>query len=142
MANARDVHRFVAEQLALVQHPERRRALAALLVEPREEWREWDYGEPGEGFTYWVVGEAPERGVLLAYCDRGFGPVAPWGILFADMPGQVSPEPHTLGMDAQWNWYLEEAFVRAGLWEEPTAPAEPWTLPPEVRFGAQPRTEA
>jgi len=141
MADAHDIPRLVAEQLALVRRPERRRALESLLVEPREEWREWDYGEPGEGFAYWVVGEALEQGIVLAYCEHGFGPQFPWGILFVDAPGQVSPEPHTLGMDAQWNWYLEEAFVRAGLWAGARDPDELWMLSPKERFGTLPRAE-
>lgn len=83
-----------------------------LLVPPRQEEREWDYGQPGERYPYWVVAEAPERGIMLVYCEHGFGPGMPWGFLFTDQP-----EFPTLGMDSQWDWYLDEAFIQSGLSE-------------------------
>lgn len=133
MADLERVRRLVAEQLAIVRRPERRRAIEAVLVEPRRETREWDYGSPGECYPYWVVGEAPERGILLAYCEHGFGPEFPWGFLFTHRTGEVSSEALTLGTDAQWNWYLEEAFVRAGLWDGPQDADEEYHLPPKQR---------
>jgi hypothetical protein len=74
------------------------------------------------------VAEAPERGVVLVYCEQGFGPEMPWGFLVSD-----EPEFTTLGMDAQWGWYLEEAFVRSGLWQGAVRPDEAYHLPPEQR---------
>ena len=113
-----------------MKDPARRQALIRLLIEPRLEERGWDYGAPGDRYPYWVVAEAPERGTMLVYCEHGFGPDQPWGFLFSSEPGFRS-----LGMDSQWSWYLEEAFVRSGLWEHPTAADEPWHLSPDVRFG-------
>jgi hypothetical protein len=112
----------VARELATVRDVARRDALRAmLLAEPRQEERDWSYGAPGERFPYWVVAEAPERGIILVYCEQGFGPEFPWGFLFIDAPGDVTRYGRTLGMDAQWSWYLEEAFVRSGLWPENSA---------------------
>ena len=126
---ASDIRTLVDRELALVEDQARRQALRALLVSPRLDERQWDYGAPGEAFPYWVVAEESERGILLAYCQHGFGPEMPWGFLFTKESGFTS-----LGMDSQWGWYLEEAFVRSGLWGEPTRPNEPWHYPPDQRF--------
>ena len=121
----------------------RREALRALLVrEPRREVRDWGYGVRGDRFPYWVVAEAPERGIILVYCEQGFGPEFPWGFLFTDAPGESTREGRTLGMDAQWNCYLDEAFVRSGLSPSPLGEDEPLHLPPEERFGRRSRPEA
>jgi hypothetical protein len=120
---------LVAAQLAIIRDPARREALRARLVEPWREEREWDYGQPGERYPYWVVAAAPEHGIILVHCEQGFGPDMPWGFLITD-----DPELESLGMDAQWNWYLEEGFVRAGLWPGGADRDEPFHLPPEKRF--------
>jgi hypothetical protein len=137
------VRALLAGQLATVTDPGRLAALRTLLLaEPRREERDWDYGEPGERYPYWVVAEAPDRRIMLVYCEQGFGPEFPWGVLFNDPSGQAAPEELTLGMDAQWNWYLEEAFVRSGLWPGRLGLDEPLHLPPEERFGRPSRPEA
>ncbi|MBV9108833.1 MAG: hypothetical protein JO306_05475 [Gemmatimonadetes bacterium] len=120
---------LVAAQLAMIRDPARREALRARMVEPWVEEREWDYGEPGERYPYWVVAAAPERWIILVHCEQGFGPDRPWGFLPVG-----EPETASLGMDAQWNWYLEEAFVRAGLWPGGAERDEAFHLPPEKRF--------
>jgi len=137
MSDIERVQALVAQELALVTEPARRAALERLLVAPRHEERDWDYGVPGERYPYWVVAEAPAQGVLLVYCERGFGPEFPWGFLFTD-----EPEFTSLGMDSQWHWYLEEAFVQSGLWQGELRPDEPWHLSPEQRFpsGSRPDT--
>jgi hypothetical protein len=123
---------LVTRELALIENPERREALRRLLVPPRLEERDWEYGAPGERYPFWVIAEAPDLGITLAYCEQGFGPESPWGFLVTD-----ERETATLGMDSQWNWYLEEAFVRSGLWKGPVKPGfeEAFHRPPEERFG-------
>jgi hypothetical protein len=125
------IRRLVGRELALIADPGRRTAIERLLVDPRRELRGWDYGGPGESYPYWVVAESPDPGLLLVYCEHGFGPDMPWGFLPTN-----EPEFDTLGMDSQWGWYLEEAFVKSGLWGEPTAADEFWHLPPERRFSS------
>ena len=51
-----ELERVIQRELAWIENAERRVALEAILVEPRVEEREWDYGEPGEIYSYWVVG--------------------------------------------------------------------------------------
>jgi hypothetical protein len=126
--DAGHIRTLVARELALVRDVERRAALEALLVEPRMEERDWDYGLPGERYPVWVVAEKPDEAALLVYCEHGFGPGMPWGFL-TDHPTFAS-----LGMDSQWGWYLEEAFVRSGLAKGPARPRERFDFPPEMRF--------
>lgn len=139
MVGPEQIRALVADELAIIEENSRREALRSLLVEPRVEEREWDYGAPNERYAYWVVAEAPARGVILAYCERGFGPEMPWGFLFTD-----EPEFASLGMDSQWSWYLEEAFVRSGLWTGSVKPggAEPLHRAPQERFRGAPPREA
>jgi hypothetical protein len=66
---------------------------------------------------------------MLVYCDQGFGPGIPWGFLFTRDPMST-----TMGMDSQWNWYLEEAFVRSGLWPDGFCDGDAILLSPEQRF--------
>src|SRR4051812_46424416 len=114
MATADEVRILVAEQLAQIPDRARREALKSILIEPRLEKREWDYSPERKELSYWVVAESPDQTMALAYSDEGFGPEFPWGWL----PNHATASG-TLGMDVQWNWYLEEAFVRSGLWEGP-----------------------
>ena len=129
----------IARELALVDDPDRREALRSILVDPRREEREWDYGAPGQRHSYWVVADASERGTILVYCQEGFGPEFPWGFLDTD-----GPRADSLGMDSQWCWYLEEAFVRSGLWTGSVKPDfdEPFHMSPEERFGGGTATGA
>ena len=62
MVDRDHVQHLVAEQLAIFHDPTRRAAFVPyLLAEPRLEEREWDYGEPGERYPYWVIAEAPAQ---------------------------------------------------------------------------------
>lgn len=124
---------LTARELALIEDPARCSALAAILVEPRVEEREWLYSRDPVRYPYWVVAESVEQKILLVYCEQGFGPSFPWGVLYTG----DHPMDQTLGMDAQWNWYLEEAFWRSGLWDGPTKPGfeEAFHQSPEERFG-------
>ena len=129
MTDAATVRALVARELTLIEDHNRREALRAILVEPRQEIRAWNYGVPGEQYACWVVAHAPAEGVILAYCELGFGPEMPWGFLPSDRS-----EDDSLGMDAQWDSYLEGAFVRAGLWKGvDRGEDEPFQLSPEER---------
>ena len=133
MVSKEEVAALVAEQVALIEDSDRRDLLLRLLVEPRVEEREWDYGEEGERYPYWVVAESPEHHLILVYCEQGFGPESPWGWLY-NGESECEEELASLGMDAQWEWYLESALTNSGIWRGPYSPDEPRHLPPEKRF--------
>ena len=131
MISLSEIEARVSRELSIIEDTARREALRSLLCPPRIEVRDWDYGREGERYAYWVVAESVEHGILFAHCEEGFGPEFPWGFL------PMGAEFSSLGMDAQWCWYLEEAFVRSGLWSGPMKPGfeEAFHEPPEVRFG-------
>ena len=138
MLDRDQIRALVAREVALIEAPDRRAALEALLIEPRVEERTWDYAWPVVRYPYWVVAEAPDRSMMLVHCDQGFGPDMPWGFLHA--PHLARP---SLGMDAQWGWYLEEAFVRSCLWTGFVKPdlEESFHMSPEERFGRESRPD-
>src|SRR5687767_14378766 len=99
MTDSARIRSVVARDLDLIEDPARRDALRALLVQPREELRTWNYGPPNTRYSCWIVAEDPERQVVLAYCEQGFGPEMPWGFLL------YPSGDNSLGTDAQWDWY-------------------------------------
>src|SRR5260370_40363048 len=82
-----------------------------LLVEPRIVMRHWDYGEPGQRFACWTVLEDPESGAVIAYCESGFGPRQPWGLVRegdeAELPGA------SIGSDSGWYSSFLDAFFES-----------------------------
>lgn len=85
--------------------------LRTLLVEPRCELREWDYGEEGQKYPCWIVADHPPSNTCIAFCDQGFGPTCPWGLLFR------TGEHQNMGMDSGWFANLEDAFRQSMAWD-------------------------
>ena len=83
-----------------------------LRVAPTPVLRDWDYGAPDEAFVCWTVvqNEVVNRGV--AYCEDGFGPHRPWGLVF--LRGAYM----SIGMDSGWFPTLEEAMRDLIGWDE------------------------
>lgn len=75
-----------------------------LLIPPRCEERPWDYG-PGESYPCWIVAEHTASNTCIAYCDQGFGPGRPWGLL------SIAGSHLNIGMDSGWFHSLEEAVL-------------------------------
>jgi hypothetical protein len=68
--------------------------------------RPWDYGRPGEAFPCWLVPEHQASNTGIAYCEQGFGPRCPWGLLFLE-----GTEHMSMGMDSAWfEYFLEACF--------------------------------
>lgn len=79
-------------------------AVRPLLVAPRIEEREWDYGPDGQTYPCWIVLEHHPSNTGIAYCADGFGPAYPWGLL------SLRGEHLSMGMDSGWFSSLEDAF--------------------------------
>ena len=78
--------------------------IRALLVEPYPvELRPWDYGQP-DSYICWTVLEHPESNSAIVYCDGGFGPKSPWGLVC------LSGSYMGMGMDSGWFTNLEDAY--------------------------------
>ena len=49
--------------------------------------------------------ESRNVAVGIAYCDQGFGPTHPWGLMFLTGPRS------SMGMETSWHRSLEEAYI-------------------------------
>jgi hypothetical protein len=76
--------------------------IRSLLVEPTEILREWDYGESGQTFPCWLVLSHLQSNTGIAYCEFGFGPKNPWGLVFLS--------GGSLGMDCGWFASFADAY--------------------------------
>ena len=83
-----------------------------LLVEPDPVPRDWDYGEPGQQFVCWtVLDDSAGSDTGIAYCDQGFGPRCPWGLVSISK-GRGAPGG-SIGMDSGWLPTFLDAFFES-----------------------------
>jgi hypothetical protein len=83
------------------------RHIRALLVEPAPESRAWDYGEPSQQHPCWIVFRHAASNTAIAFCEQGFGPRCPWGLLRIGGEGK----PLSIGQDSGWfTNFLETYF--------------------------------
>jgi hypothetical protein len=84
--------------------------VCGLLVEPRMEMRGWDYEEPGQQFPRWLVLDDTEGSDTgIAFCEFGFGPRCPWGLVFTG----ASDGYRGIGMDSGWFPKLLDAYFES-----------------------------
>lgn len=95
---------LVASQMQQITDPVVHDALKALLIEPFLQDRKWFYGNSPDDpvFPCWVVADDPANDTRYVYCEEGFGPKIPWGIVFIS--------GLEMGMDSGWFDTLERAF--------------------------------
>ena len=104
------VRALVDAELSRITDAKLAARIRELLVPPRPVEREWDYGPPGQTYTCWTVLEDPDSNSGIAYCEEGFGPTFPWGLVF------LTGEYLSIGMDAGWFDTLEEAMLNSMAW--------------------------
>jgi hypothetical protein len=92
--NAIAVADLVRSELARVTDPTVVTLLAKYGVTPRMELRPWNYAE--RELPCWIVFEHPASNTAVAYCEEGFGPKKPWGLLW------LSGEHLFMGDDSRW----------------------------------------
>jgi hypothetical protein len=94
---------LVAEQVAGIIDADLREAAMGWLIEPVLHDVPWDYGREHETFPCWIVADLrPSVPYVVAYCEHGFGPDDPFGVIDGDLS--------SMGMDAQWFKSLEPAL--------------------------------
>lgn len=108
---ASEISTLVATQLDHVTNPQAAILIRRLLVPPRCEFRAWNYGPPSL-LPCWIVLEHTPSGTGVAYCEQGFGPSFPWGLLW------ISGENLSMGMDDAWFESLEEVVRESSAWSE------------------------
>lgn len=106
---------LVREQLRHIADSGQRTRIEALLVTPHCVFLDWDYGEPGEQYPGWMVIEHAKSDTGIAYCEHGFGPECPWGLV------GLQPSDRSMGMDSGWFRTLEEAFGDSMFGDPPHA---------------------
>jgi hypothetical protein len=103
---------FVEDELASVEDARVTSHIRSLLAEPKRELRDWDYGEKGQQYVCWIVLEHRASGIGIAYCESGFGPKTPWGLVSLDPESSV-------GMDAGWFRSFLEAYFNSAAADLP-----------------------
>jgi len=78
-----------------------------LFVEPRVVLRNWDYGERGQQYPCWIVLDDPAQPYsAIAFCEFGFGPTCPWGLISSgDTVSDLA-----MGMDSGWFLTFLDAY--------------------------------
>ena len=115
--DAEEVQGLVNAELSKITERELLDFISPFLVKPRCELRDWDYGTPGQQFPCWIVIAHPQSNTAIAYCDQGFGPLCPWGLLSMS-------EPHSsMGMDSGWFSTFEDAVRDSWIWQERSTPS-------------------
>lgn len=111
MLTANGVSSLVRKELDHISDSLLLKQINKLLVTPYPVERDWDYGKIGERFTCWTVLEHPPCNTGIAYCEQGFGPSDPWGLVF------LSGEHMGIGMDSGWFQTLESAMRESMAWD-------------------------
>lgn len=108
---------LVERELAGVRDPAVLRLVDRLRVEPYLIERDWNYGAPGQKYDCWTILEHPPSNTGIAYCEEGFGPRYPWGLVAMSGP--------YMSMDMSDGWFasLEQAVRESMAWEEDDSPA-------------------
>ena len=99
---------IVDQELTSVGDPRVAAHVRSLLTAPRIVVRGWDYGYEGEEYPCWSVLEHPRSNTGIAYCEHGFGPGNPWGLVFLS-----GAEHMSMGMDAGWYPRFLEAYFQS-----------------------------
>ena len=116
--NADTLKLKIAEELATVSDQRVLEHIRTLLVDPKIVFRDWDYGEPGQRFPCWTVFEDPVSETAIAFCEQGFGPTYPWGLVHLS-----EDDGGGMGMDCAWylnfldTFYESMSATRLAIWQ-------------------------
>jgi len=104
-----DVDRLVDQHLGRISD---RRVLAhvkKLRVEPKAVLRDWHYGQPNDRYVCWTAIEEEDSNTGIAYCENGFGPKCPWGLVSVTSTRRNM----SIGMDSEWFPGLLDAYFES-----------------------------
>lgn len=98
------LQRLLENEMAVIDNSDLQARVKALLIEPVFMRCAWDYGAPDETYPCWkVVGEPAVDTVGIIYCEQGFGPTCPWGLIWMN---EAVP---SMGKDSGWFRSFREA---------------------------------
>jgi len=72
--------------------------------------RDWAYGEPGQQYPCWTVFEHDASDTTIVYCESGFGPRCPWGLVWS---GDEKRKYFPMGMDSGWYPRFLDAYFES-----------------------------
>jgi len=104
------LRRFIDRELECVSDVRVLAHIRGLLVWPKIVMRDWDYGEPGEQYPCWSVFEHQSSNTGIAYCEQGFGPRCPWGLVWL---GDEKHPSMSIGMDSGWYSKFLDAYFES-----------------------------
>ena len=81
--------------------------IRSLIIDPTKVDREWDYGDPGQLYSCWDILKHVDSNTGIAYCEFGFGPRSPWGLV------SLFGENMSMGMDCGWYVSFIEAYFES-----------------------------
>lgn len=96
MIDAEGVRRLLEVELEPLSDPLVRAHVQSLLVEPECVMRRWPWSKEPQSFACWTVLSHVRSRTGIAYCEQGFGPKNPWGLIFTDPEGD---------MGGDYGWY-------------------------------------
>ena len=102
------LHALVQKELEGIRDARVVKHIRNLLVEPQVFLRSWDYGADGEAYPCWSVLDHVKSSTGIGYCEFGFGPECPWGLV-----GLAGSAHQSLGMDSGWFSTFVEAFFES-----------------------------
>lgn len=117
METSESVSERVSAELAVIPDVRLRSRIQELLVSPYPVTRPWDYGPPRE-YVCWTVLEHRPSNTGIAFCPQGFGPEAPWGLVWLE---ETFTSTMSMGMDCSWYPSLEHAMRESCAWDDATA---------------------
>jgi hypothetical protein len=88
----------VARELESVSDTRVLEHIQSVLVEPIPILRHWSYGEGEQRYPCWSVLDHAPSSTGIAYCESGFGPKCPWGLVW--LPGNERSK--LMGDDSAW----------------------------------------
>jgi hypothetical protein len=106
---------LVEQELAKIPDHHLVAAIRKLMVKPYPVERAWDYGSEDENYICWTILEHPPSNTGIAYCESGFGPSNPWGLV--SLSGE--DKDMRIGMDCNWFARLEDAMRESMAWDGP-----------------------
>jgi hypothetical protein len=86
--------------------------IRSLLIEPTPVLRDWDYGVKGQQFVCWNALEHGASNTGIAYCESGFGPQTPWGLVVLEGP-HMSMGMVRAGSELSWEQILSHSPPRS-----------------------------
>jgi hypothetical protein len=103
--DAHQLKRLIEVELATLSDPRVEQHIRGLLIDPEPVLRDWDYGAVGQQCVCHDVLEHLPSNTAITYCEDGFGPRSPWGLVF------LAGEHLSMGMDSQWfTTFLQACF--------------------------------